>query len=114
MLFGREIRRARFDSHLLLVCGIPFDLERGNVFGAFWQLFHYQLPGRIGLNILVADYANVNLTSFYILLRNGGGLVLPMDKFHSLREFFIIVYYGSLRNAYRTFFANRFDQQRKL
>src|SRR4029077_1261649 len=67
VLLGREFGRTSLYADFFLIRRIPLNLERGNILGAFRELFHHQFPGRIGLDVLVTDYAYINLASLYIL-----------------------------------------------
>ena len=104
----------RHESDLLLIIGIPLQPSGRDVQRAFRKILDDQFPRRVCLQLSIADHADVDFTAFDVLLGNRVVVRLPMNELDALGEFRVVGHDRCLRDSDRTFFDNRFHEQRKL
>src|SRR5262245_15519558 len=107
-----QLRRHCFEADLLLVLHVPFYFSGGDGRRAVGKVFNDQLPGRVRLQILVPDDADVNFAPLDVLLDYRRRHVLPVDELHALLEFLVVADNRSLGYADRAFVAHRLNNQR--
>src|SRR6185312_15657537 len=107
-VLGRPI----YNSDALLIIGIVFDLFGGDApctaHGA-----EFQFPNRQNPQPIVAEHADIELTSLDILLGDGGSSDLLVNEGDALRELLVGVDDGCLRDAPRSILAQTLDDQRQ-
>jgi hypothetical protein len=92
-VLGRPIH----NSHALLITGIVFDLLGG--YGLAAHSAEFQFPNRQHSQPIVAEHADIKLTSLDILLGDRGGPDPLMDEGDALCELLVRIDDGCLRDT---------------
>src|SRR4051794_34173246 len=93
----KVLRRPIYNSDAFLIHRIVFHLLGG--YGLATHGAEFQFPDRQHSQPIIAEYANVKLASFDILLGDGGRSDPLMDEGNALRKLLVRFYDGCLRDA---------------
>src|SRR5882757_4574422 len=108
------IGRPVHDSDAFLVVGIVFGLLGGDLPCPLTaQAAEFQFPNRQDAQPIVAEHADIELTTLDVLLGDGGGSEPVVNEGDALREELVRIDDGCLRDPVGSILAQTLDDQRQ-